>query len=245
MSAPNWGYTDACTSGALHAVLKWNLESGTQNGYEIVVNTSSSSAVSTSSAACWSGVKNPAIASQYVIPNSDPNCQTLNYNTNYYWWVRLYDATGTTTQWYQYGANDGHNGTHDSQTNGDPGVSKTFKTYQHEFPTPLFSSTPPFEEILVGTSTAFTSAGSQFYTAASPTSPQSCYSPACHYLWATNDSGAIISNATAATTTIIFQHATGTTAFLSVTDNDNYVCSLSASLVVNFNLPLWREVKAQ
>lgn len=248
MSAPNWSYGDACAYGAAKAYLKWNLKSGTQAGYEIVVNNSSSSEVSTSSAVCWSGHRSGG-ATQYQVPSvypEDINCQTLDYNTNYYWWVRLYDADGAATEWYQYGAADGHNGVYDSQTSGDPdGDIKTFTTYLHEFPTPYFSWSP--FDVLVGTSTEFTSASpaSQFYTSGAPALPQSCYSVNCRYLWATGDSAATISSTTAATASIIFFHATGTTATLTITDSDNYVCSSSTPLVVNFNLPIWREVKAQ
>lgn len=250
LSAPNWSYSDACSEGALKAVLKWYLRSGVQAGYEVVVNDNPTFATSTGDYICWSGIKAPSVASQYIIPNTDPNCQTLSYDSNYYWWVRLYYLDGgeyKPTPWYQYGADDNRyagDGAEDDQTDGNPdGNSKTFTTYRHEFPTPFFSWSP--FDVLVGTSTDFTSNGSVFYSSGSPALPQSCYGSNCRYLWSTTDASAIISDPTNATTAITFFHATGTTITLRLTDNDNYVCSLSTILRINYGLPIWREVKAE
>lgn len=247
LSAPNWSYSDACSEGALKAVLKWYVRSGTQAGYEVVVNTSSTFATSTGNYVCWSGVKTPAVATQYIIPNTDTNCQNLSYNTNYYWWVRLYyyeDGEYKPTPWYQFGTADDHDGTSDEQTDGNPdGNIKTFTTYRHEFPTPFFTWSP--FDVLVGTSTDFTSEGSNFYSSAQPVLPQSCYSPSCRYLWTTSDASALISDPTGATTSITFFHATGSIVTLRVTDSDDYVCSMSTSLRINYGLPIWREVKAE
>jgi len=248
MSAPNWSYSQACSDQALKAVLKWYPTSGTQAGYEVVVNTASSSAVSTSSAVCWSGVKLPSVATQYIIPNLDSNCQApLNYNTDYYWWVRLYylDRNGDyqATQWYQFGANDGHAGSLDEHTNPWSDSSQyTFRTYKHELPNIFFSWDPA--DPLVGTSTSFTSTA-HYYTTASPSSPQSCSGASCQYLWTTSDLGAAIGSPNGATTSIIFMHATGSSVTLSVTDPDSYTCSTSTTLSINFGLPIWHEVKAE
>lgn len=245
LGAPNWSYSDACDNrDARKAVLKWWVKSGQQAGYEIVVNTASPF-VSTSTATCWSGVQTSAVARQYTVDGG--NCPAFNYNTNYYWWVRLYDADGQATQWYQFGAVDGHNGATDEQTDGNPDSnSSTFTTYKHEFPSPFFSWTP--FDVLAGTSTDFTAVGttsSQYYTTGAPTTPQNCSGPNCSYVWSTSDAQAIISATTSATTSIIFQEATGTTASLLVTDLDSYVCSTSTVLNINYGLPIWREVKAE
>ena len=246
LSAPNWSYNDACSEGALKAVLRWYVRSGTQAGYEIVVNTSNSFATSTGNYVCWSGVKTPSVATQYIIPNTDANCQNLDYNANYYWWIRLYsfeDGEYKPTPWYQYGTNDDHLAADDVPTAGDPDSNiKTFSTYRHEFPTPFFAWSP-FDP-LVGTSTDFTS-NSQFYAVAAPLLPQSCYGANCRYLWSTTDASAIIGDPTAATTTITFFRATGTSISLRVTDIDDYVCSTSTALRINYGLPIWREVKAE
>jgi len=233
MSAPNWSYSEACSVGALRAVLKWDIKSGTQTGYEVMVSDNSTTTPAT--AVCWSGVKT-GTASQYSIPNADPNCPSLNYDTDYYWWVRLYDATGPTA-WYQFGANPV-----DTATDGNPDSNAlTFTTYKHEFPSPFFTWSP--YDVLVGTSTEFTSASS-YYASGNPALPMSCGGPNCSYAWSTTDAGAIISHPNSATTSIIFEHATGTSITLGVTDIDSYVCSTSTTLLINYDLPLWREVKA-
>jgi len=241
MSSPNWSYSEACSLGAKKAVLHWDIKSGTQTGYEVVVDTNN--ILSTSTAVCWSGVKS-GVASQYTVPNSDPACTNLNYNTNYHWWVRLYDQDGNPTAWYKFGTDDGHDGaTVDTATDGNPdGNVQTFTTYKHEFPSPFFSWSP--YTVLVGTSTAFTSS-SQYYSTGSPSTPQNCVGANCTYLWSTDDLEALIGTATSATTSIIFAHATGTQVALNVTDIDAYVCSTSTTLTLNYDLPIWREVKAE
>jgi len=253
LSAPNWNYQNACEAqSALKAYLYWNLKSGTQSGFEVVVSKPDTNNFSTSTGnyTCWSGVKNNSSASQYVIPNIssdiDPNCGSLAYGKNYYWWIRLYyDNDTKVTKWYQYGANDGHDGNSDEETQGDPdGNQLTFTTYKHEFPIPYFNWDP--EEIIVGTSTEFSSIGSKYYSVASPNLPQSCAGANCRYLW-TSDTGVVISSTTSATTSIIFtQSATSAHVTLFVTDIDNYVCSTSSiPLSINYGLPVWREIKAK
>ncbi|MFA5024002.1 MAG: hypothetical protein WC523_03560 [Patescibacteria group bacterium] len=235
LSAPNWTYTQACSGPARTAVLKWYKKSGQQTAYEIVVNNSET--LSTSTAVCWSGKKTSAVAGQYILPNSDPTCGELAYNTNYYWWIRLYDENDNPTEWYQYTTNSGT----DTDGNSD-GNSKTFTTYRHEFPSPYFTWDPYEPE--VASSTLFTS-NSFYYTDGSPSTPQSCFGPNCLYLWTTTDAGAIISRATNSTTSIIFKKATGTTVTLRLTDINNYVCSTSSLIMINYGLPIWHEIKAE
>lgn len=251
LSAPNWSASEACADTALKAVLRWYVKSGSQAGYEIVVNTADHFDTGSGDYVCWSGVKTPAVATQYIIPNTDVNCQNLNYGQNYYWWIRLYEADGsggyTPTAWYQYGLADGHDGLEDEATSGDSdGNIKTFTTYTHEFPTPYFSWTPT--DVIVGTTTNFTALDpitpSRYYTAASPNVALDCGSN-CSYLWTSSDLDAEISNTSNSTTTMIFHHATGTSVTLQITDPDSYTCSSSTPLRINYELPIWREIKAQ
>ncbi len=235
LSAPNWNYTQACSGLAKTAVLRWYKKSGQQTAYEIVVNDTDT--LSTSSAVCWSGKKTSAIATQYILPNSDPDCASLSYDTDYYWWIRLYDEDDQPTEWYQYNTNSG------TDTDGDPDTdAETFSTFKHEFPNPFFEWDP--EDVLVGTTTLFTS-NSEYYSSASPSTAQDCTDGACSYLWTTTDTSAIIDDDTASTTGIIFFFATTTSVTLEVTDVDSYVCSTSTQLTINYDLPLWREVKAE
>lgn len=235
LSAPNWTYSQACSGQALSAVLRWYRRSSVQTAYEIVVN--DVDVLSTSTAVCWSGKVLSSAANQYILPNSDPYCGSLDYNTNYYWWIRLYDSEDNPTEWYQYESNS----ITDSDGNPD-GNPKTFTTFKHEFPSPFFTWTP--YEVLVATSTYFTSS-SRYYSSAAPSTPQACSGGNCAYLWSTTDALAIISNPTNATTSIIFNKATGTTVTLQVTDIDNYVCSTSTLIQINYGLPIWHEIKAE
>ncbi len=236
LSAPNWTYAQACSSTALGANLRWCKRSGTQTAYEIAVSTNNS--LSTSTAICWSGKKNSSFSSQYILPNSDPACGSLNYNSNYYWWVRLYDENDIPTDWFQYNSNSAS----DTDGNRDNNAS-TFSTYLHEFPTPFFTWSP--YEVLVGTSTFFSGLTSRYYTSGAPNSPQNCSNATCRYLWTTSDFNVTISPDNIVTTTIIFDLATGTTVTLKATDNDNYYCSSSTVFRINYDLPIWREIKAK
>ena len=236
LAAPSWTYNQACNSTALGATLSWCRRSGTQTAYEIVVNDSNT--LSTSSAVCWSGKKYSGFAAQYNLPNGDPTCYSLDYNTNYYWWIRLFDETDTPTGWYQYYGNTA------LDTDGDiDGNAYTFTTYKHEFPTPYFTWSP--YNILVGTSSTFSATSSLFYSSLSPNTPQTCSGINCRYAWSTNDPGAIIAASTSAITDMIFSLATGTAITLRLTDSDNYYCSMATTTRINYDLPIWREIRAK
>jgi hypothetical protein len=237
LSAPNWTYTEACdNNNALVANLMWCVKSGQQNAYEIVINDSDYGATpNTSNAFCWTG-KIPSNTTNFFPHLSCP--RPMVYGHSYYWWIRLYDENGTPTEWYQYYGNS----TADTDGNIDNNV-KTFTTYKHEFPTPFFIWSP--DKILVGTTTTFT-ASSTYYTDAQPTQPQACNIFACHYLWTvTGDNYAVISSSTEAITDIIFNKATDTTISLKVTDTANYFCTKALISSINYDLPIWREIKAQ
>lgn len=256
LSAPNWSEVEACSAaGALNAYLKWDIKSGVglspargQTAYEIVVSENNVLSTSTGAYTCWSGKKSSTIARQYPIPNSDPNCSAgLDYNTSYYWWIRLFDQNDVPTEWYQFGVNDGHLGTLDVHTNRLPDPDpKVFKTYLHEFPSPYFSMNPADPEI--GSTTVFTSF-SKFYTTAAPSTPQDCNNLSCAYLWTVvpmSPIPPIISSTTVANPTMTFATPSTTTITLRVTDKtDGYYCSTSTTLMINYGLPLWREIKAE
>jgi hypothetical protein len=237
MSAPNWNFANACGGSALTAILKWQIKSGQQVGYEVVVNNAEHFATSTGDYVCWSGVKYSS-SLQYTIPNLDSNCGSLSYGTNYYWWLRVYSLVQgvyTPSDWYQFGV--GVDSVDNSYNNFVP---RTFLTYRHAFPTPYFTWSP--FEVKIGSSTEFTS-NSSYYTY--PGNVQNSCNGTCSYLWTTTDTEADISNPTNATTSIIFVTATSTAINLRVTDPDNYVCSTSTVLNINYGLPIWREVKPE
>ncbi|MBN2854225.1 hypothetical protein JXK06_01680 [Patescibacteria group bacterium] len=266
MTAPNWPYESACTPGnAKRAILKWTLKSGVHSGYEVAVTTTDELATSSPTTVCYSGPKfSPA--TQYTIPNSgDTICKNvtdLAYNTNYYWFIRLYyfeDDEYKATNWYQFGVNDGHEGFTYDIDNGPPPSSplsseedkKVFTTYKHEFPTPYFTWDP--EEIEVGASTTiFTaltpSSESKYYTEASPATGIICDEGGinCRYLWSVTGNVSEISDPTSATTTITFLEQGDAYVDLRVTDSDDYYCIATRQILnINYGLPVWREVKAE
>lgn len=233
LSAPNWTYTNACSSGALRAVLRWDRLSGVQTGYEIVVN--DVNVLNTSTAVYWSG-KVPGSANQHTIYDYDG----LSYDTAYYWWLRGYDEDGLPTDWIQYD----NNSLADSDQNRD-GYTNTFETFKHEMPHPFFVWSP--EDILTSTTTTFTSE-SFVYNNDNPSTAKRCadYPGLCTgFLWETTDDDALISATTSSSTDIIFYSATNTSVTLTVTDFEGYMCSTSTTFRINYDLPLWREVKAE
>jgi len=237
LSAPGWTQSSACATYARNAILRWDISSGQQDKYEIVVNDEDD--LSTTSAVCYSGIQESE-AGQYSIPNANDsfctNPSDLAYGENYYWWLRLYDSTGVPTEWYKYS----NNSILDTDLNIDDNP-ETFTTYKHELPDVYF---PLPDSVLVGTSTLFDGSLSGYYSIGSPLSSTTC-DGRCSFQWETTDLNAIISASTSVTTTINFFSVTSTDVSLSVSDEEQYTCTRSASLDPNYGLPIWREIKAE
>ena len=261
MTAPNWSYQQACTPGqARRAVLSWNLKAGTHTGYEVAVTKTDELNTSGSNAVCYSGIRSGP-ATQYTIPNTnDVICKTFNdleYNTSYYWFVRLHyvdDGTPKASPWYQFGKDDSHLGSILDLNTNNPLEKTTFTTYKHEFPLPYFDWTP--KEIGVGAATTIFNAldpgnKSRYYSEANPSSsPMSCdEGPGCQYLWSMDeaDEGIIsISDPENATTTIKFDEPGDRYISLRIEDPSGYYCVARTLITeINYGLPVWREVKAE
>lgn len=240
MSAPNWSFGEACGGVARKAVFKWQRKSGRQTAYEVLINT-----VNSTSTAFSSG-KLPGSATQLVCPG--PLCSfTPGYNTSYYWWVRLWDQHDDPTGYLQFDTTTVGVLTDNSAWNtyrNPINPNLTFTTYRHEFPTPYFTWSP--FEILVGTSTQFVSNSAYSNDALPGLGAVPCSGPNCQYQWTASDPEAQISASTSATTTIVFANIRPQTVTLKVTDPDQYTCSTSSPfLTINFQLPIWKEVKAE
>jgi hypothetical protein len=239
MSAPNWSFAQACSSGARRVVFKWVKKSGIQTAYRVVVSTQNSTS---------SGVVLDTLpiggtgggATQLVCPG--PNCSnwTPSYNTSYYWWLQLWDENNQPTELFQFNTS-----TYGRITDNNLfGEQLTFTTYRHEFPSPLFVWSPP--EVVSGTTTNFTSNARYYPSAGSPSQP--CVEGgACGFLWTISspDYGTI-DTPTSSATGIYFRDNITQSVTLAVTDHDNYTCSTSSPfLTINFQLPIWKEVKSQ
>lgn len=239
LSAPNWSYGEACSGGARKSVFKWVKRSGVQTAYRVIANT-----VNSTSTPVYDSGKISGTATQYICPG--PLCTfTPNYNTPYYWWLMLWDENDNQMPFVQFDTREGHvitdNVLGNTAANPDDPYY-TFTAYKHEFPDTLFDWNP--HQILIGSSTEFIS-NSSYYNSSSPSSPQACNDASCRYLW-TCSAYAEIDTPTNSTTTVRFYDLEPKTMTLTVTDPDNYACSTSSPLLeINFDLPLWKEVKAE
>lgn len=234
LTAPNWTAAEACDSDqAKRATLKWSRRSGIQTAYQIIINTSNT----TSSPLIDTGKVSSVVNQKIFYPAS------FNYDTPYYWFLRLWDNDDQASPWRQFNVW----GTKDILTDNSSGNiahggdSRTFTTYKHEFPEPYFawSST----DVLIGTSTYFSSASSYYDNS---NNRQSCEAGlACSYQWSiSGDPLATNSNPTSASTTVVFKKATSTIVGLSITNDTFYTCSTSTQLNATYGLPIWKEVKA-
>lgn len=239
LQAPNWSAAEACNLAANRAVLKWSRRSGIQTAYQILISTQDSI---TNGIALDTG-KVSSAASQY-------NVSGLDYDRSYYWFLRLWDGNDVPTAWRQFNTSVPNRLVQDwltdnqayNQAKNPSGYTKTFTTYVHEYPRPIFTWSP--EEITIATtSNAFVS-NSRYSSSIAPTTPQSCNDGGCTYQWSTTDNLAVITSPTMASTSIEFATATSTAVTLRVTDNDNYSCATSTTLNINYQLPLWKEIKA-
>lgn len=226
--APNWSSAEACFQPANRATLKWTRRSGVQSAYQVIISTQNN----TSTGLLYSASSS---ASQITVTN-------LAYDTPYYWFLRLWDDRGEVTPWRQFDTSSGDwisdNYSRNTQRNLiDP--NKTFTTYIHEFPRPVFSYTPT--QIIIATTTNSFVSASSYYDSYNVLHP--CSGSTCFYQWQTSDASATILSPTTASTSIDFTKATNTTVTLKVSDNDNYFCATSTTVNANYSLPLWKEVK--
>lgn len=248
LSAPNFSYTEACGAGksGLGATLNWCVKSGQQKAYEIVINMDTGSGSDfgpnptpeqITGATCY--IKNYSGLVDHYSIHANNDC-LLAYNKNYYWWIRLYNEDDESTVWYQYFGNT----LGDTDGNIDNNT-KTFSTFKHKFPSPYFDW--PTGAIFIGSSTEFISEGSVYYTDTPADDPKPCNSLACGYFWWSSDTLAEFSSTSTATTSIAFHDATSTTVSLQITDlATGYYCTKVSSIrEINYDLPVWREVKAR
>lgn len=244
MSAPNWSMAEACKGTANQANFRWILKSGQQKSYRIIINNVNS----TSSPLMDTGRIYSSTARQLICPSLDCKLFIPDFKTSYYWWLQLWDEEDNPTELIQFNADTfGIADLNNWQYNKDysPNPKLTFTTYRHAFPHPLFYYSPA--DIYVGTSTQFTS-DSTFYTDAQPNSnPQTCVDGNCSFLWtASLPLQAIISSSTMASTEIVFKNTFTQKINLEVRDPHGYTCSYSQTFSnINFQLPLWKEVKAK
>ena len=247
LSAPNWNSAEACSSsGAKKAIFKWQLTrdgmTDYQNDFQIIIDDDS---IMDDDTPAWDSGKITSSATQYSCPNSIDAC-SLDYDTTYYFWVRFWDSKNRVLGWIQFDTDETNHYLTDNvgaNTVANPDDSNfTLTTYKHEFPDVDYTWDPT--EIIIGDIATFTDA-SQYYTSANPGgSPVTCNDVDCGLLWSTTSSADIDSPTSSVTDVTFFSPSSNIS--LSVTDPDGYTCSsVTSSLDINFNLPDWREIKAE
>ncbi|HMB66092.1 MAG TPA: hypothetical protein VKO42_04400 [Patescibacteria group bacterium] len=253
--------SDLCSGvkDALDVVLEWEIDDSDplerQLGYKVKGGTSherDKSSFLKSGTTSW---ENSGLGDSIILGNDE-----LDYDTDYYWWVKTRGMFGTWSEdWVQF---DTDYSTHEILNNElieDDFDSKTFTTYKHEFPEPNFRWSP--EIINQGTATYFTATSSRIYKDQdgsrapdnwvdfSTSSYQSLF-------WYTNSPKKVdIYSSTTPTTSIKFKcevedydqgiYDCGTTSVsLEITDNSGYTCATSTMFDLDV-VPDWIEVKTR
>lgn len=241
LSAPNWSPEQVCTSFANKAVLRWETIGDPQSAYQVIIDTDP---IIDDDTPHFDSGKVLSPLNQFICPDTSNSCN-LDYDTTYYFWVQLWDSVDQPRGWVQFNTNEaGHiltdNVAYNDINSSDPNL--TFTTYRHEFPEASFVWDPT--DIVLGEEVFF-GGEANYYTDANPnTNIQVCTDGTCDLVWSTNI-GSNISNATNSTTTIIFTQSTSGSVNLSVTDPDGYSCIKSEPISVEFETPIWREVKPE
>jgi len=241
LSVPNWSSEQVCSSFANKAILRWETIGDPQSAYQVIIDTDS---VIDDDTPHFDSGKVTSPAQQFICPDSSNSCD-LDYDTSYYAWVQLWDSVDQARGWVQFNTNNtGHslNSNEDYNNDNSPDPNLTFTTYQHEFPKPSFTWTPT--DIVLGEEVYF-EGEALYYTDASPDSnPQTCTDSTCDFTWSSTI-GSNISNATNSTTTIIFTQASTGSVILNVNVPGGYNCNKAETVSIEFEIPIWQEVKPE
>ncbi len=230
MTSPNWSSSDACSDTALKSILEWEFsdpdKGSSQSAYQLVVDTDDTRDDDTP---LLDTGNTSGSAQQYLL-----NSSSLDYDTSYYWWIKVWDNHDIDSDWHQYST--------EPDTDNDDGNANTFTTYKHEFPEVYFHWVP--DPPSVNEDVTFTSDSSR-YTVATPTIATSCSTSTCNYNWDFSGSDATITEGSTSSSTITVQFTSTSTqtVVLEVTDQEDYTCASSTSIEMNPELPIWREVK--
>jgi hypothetical protein len=240
LSAPNWSPEQVCGSFANKAVLRWETIGDPQSAYQVIIDTDS---VRDDDTPYYDSTKVTSPAQQFICPNTE-GC-SLDYDTTYYFWVQLWNSVDQSIGWVQFDTNEtGHSLTDNEDYNNanSPEPNLSFTTYRHEFPEPSFTWDPSV--FIIGDEVYF-EGQANYYTDTTPsTSPQACTDTNCDFAWSTTV-GSDISNATNSTTTIIFTQSADGFVILEVKDPDGYTCSNVEAISVDYETPIWKEVKPE
>ncbi len=247
MTAPNWSFKDARDNNdALRAKLGWTFSDSdagqSQYSYQIIVDDDSDPADPLfDSGECFDFNNPVSLPVKCKIDNNNTNeffinssDMSLNYDTSYYWWVKVSDDNIS----HKYSSFTQYNNPQDTPIEADDGLPLTFTTYKHEMPIADFSffpSNPSQDEEVKFTNE------SKVYLSSAPSTVIDCTNDQCTYEWTAP--GANINDPATTTPIIIFTSAGNFTITLKVTDADGYYVSTSKIININAQLPIWKEVK--
>lgn len=237
LAAPNWNYTQASASGALNSYLRWEFNDSdpgsSESAYQVIFDDDNDPASPIfDTGKCTGYVAPPSLCKINLGVDRYPVTSThLNYNTRYYWWIKVWDNYDLASNLKAYDTTP--------DTDNDDANVPTFTTYLHEFPDVDFTWFP--QDPSKAEKVKMTDASSIYETAA-PSTPLACNDARCDWLW-TPPPGDTIDNPTIATPTITFNSAGTKTVTLKVTDVNGYYTILSKQINVKAGLPVWKEVK--
>ncbi len=242
LTAPNWSFAQAAQYGALQAKLGWvfnDVDNGaSESAYQIIVNNSNSIDNPLFNSGKCTGYKEPTGKCKIDVGVDRfpiDSVIDLDYNTPYYWWIKVWDNTDIASSLMQYNTDQ------DTPIEADDFSRLTFTTYKHEMPDVDFSWFPISPS--KGEEVNFIS-DSQIYSTEHPDTAVDCTEDSCDWEWSAT-SGINIIAPTASSTIIKFDSTGSATITLKITDSDGYYTYVSKTINVNAELPKWKEVKSQ
>ena len=243
LTASNWSFLNACQGGARNAFLTWSfddLEDGSsQTAYQVIVDTVNHTETELNNLSDGAGTATPlktSFASSSAISFNPTNNThrniALQYDTAYYWWVKLWDSQNSSSTWIQYNSL--------LDTDNDDGNNLTFTTYKHEFPDVSFSWLPT--KPVLGQETNFISS-TTIYAATTTADYLWTITPDNSYHFSASTSP--ITSPTSTNIYVFFMNALINNVSLRVTDVDGYYCETSDSTQNVVPMPLFKEIKAE
>jgi hypothetical protein len=256
LKAPNLSYDQVCSiDDARRVQLTWEFNdtdilgcNDYMSAYQIIVDDQNHTQAELDSLTDAGGTGLPLVTDQLSVPSpptpvesffptsNDFRSVALDYDTPYYWWVKVWDSYGASSGWVQYDS--------PTDTDNDDGDDLTFTTYAHEFPDPYFSwfilDPSQGEQVL------FSDLNSGYYTGDFSTR-QPCADSTCGWLWSTSTPiDVVIGDETSSSTIITFNTKDpNQEIIMTLTENtpEGYYCSTSTIINPNVPLPTWKEVK--
>lgn len=232
MTSPNWNFSNACSQGAKHAFLKWEIEDpdkgASQKAWRLIVDDSEDR----DDPNLLDTDRVEGDTKQYYL---DPSF--LDYGQSYSWWIKMWDNHNISSEWHQYDT--------EPDTDNDDDNTYTFTVYEHEFPEPEFytqPSSPSMNEDVKFVST------SSIYTVDEPTVATSCTDATCDYSWDYPEEDVILKDGDPDASSSIILEFTSTSTYtigLQVTDPEGYYCGTSTAIDIKQPLPTWREIKVK